>query len=392
MLQPILISSHVSDYLQATTVMGQLEMIRAQAELRRTQYMVHGLGSFIRGNSSLTESWHNFNQNQDPVVSTHKTQKSEQDTQSPFSEVSSKVMANLPKLPGALQRKTTEHTSRPRSEGQRSAKTKQPSTSASIPSTFQRAADILRESGHLDGALFLDASIGSYGGLVQKNPARDTSKTVFRNGVVLATSEKQESGASDVSTPDGVPTVELPCGILGSSYPASTEHTPEDAELPVPSENLLHSLLNMYPKGRIWTFDDAESDISPNLPKAADAADTSAAFNRVGDRSKHREKILKLFPGAQSVAFIGMWDIQRGRWFAGAFFWTCKPARTLNAELDLRFFFAFGQSVMAEIARLDIIMADSAKATFISSISHELRTPLHGIMGNIFFTAEAARR
>lgn len=366
--------------------MGQLDMIRAQAELRRTQHMVHGLGSFIRGNSSLTESWHNFNQNQDPVVTTHKTQKSEQDIQSPSTEMSSKVMANFSKSPGPPQ------TSRPRSQRQHSTKTKQPSSSASIPSTFQRASDILRESGHLDGVLFLDASIGSYGGLVQKNPARDTSKTVFRDGVVLATSETQESDASDVSTPHGIHTVELPCGILGSSCSASTEHTPEDAELPVPSENLLHSLLNMYPKGRIWTFDDAESDISPNLPKTTDAADTSAEFNRIGDRSKHREKILKLFPGAQSVAFIGMWDIQRGRWFAGAFFWTCKPARTLNAELDLRFFFAFGQSVMAEIARLDIIMADSAKATFISSISHELRTPLHGIMGNLFFIAIAARR
>ncbi|KAG9571878.1 hypothetical protein KCV04_g24913, partial [Aureobasidium melanogenum] len=43
---------------------------------------------------------------------------------------------------------------------------------------------------------------------------------------------------------------------------------------------------------------------------------------------------------------------------------------------------AFGQSVMSEIARIDVKMADRAKATFISSISHELRTPLHGIMGS----------
>ncbi|KAH0144589.1 hypothetical protein KCU86_g23198, partial [Aureobasidium melanogenum] len=49
---------------------------------------------------------------------------------------------------------------------------------------------------------------------------------------------------------------------------------------------------------------------------------------------------------------------------------------------ELNYMTAFGQSVMSEIARIDVKMADRAKATFISSISHELRTPLHGIMGS----------
>ena len=38
---------------------------------------------------------------------------------------------------------------------------------------------------------------------------------------------------------------------------------------------------------------------------------------------------------------------------------------------------------MAEVARLDILNADKAKADVLSSISHELRSPLHGILGSV---------
>jgi signal transduction histidine kinase len=44
---------------------------------------------------------------------------------------------------------------------------------------------------------------------------------------------------------------------------------------------------------------------------------------------------------------------------------------------------AFGNSIMAELARVDAVKADQAKTQFISSISHELRSPLHGILGGV---------
>ena len=55
--------------------------------------------------------------------------------------------------------------------------------------------------------------------------------------------------------------------------------------------------------------------------------------------------------------------------------------RVFTHEQELSYLSAFSNSVMAEVARLDTRLADSAKADFISSISHELRSPLHGILG-----------
>lgn len=44
---------------------------------------------------------------------------------------------------------------------------------------------------------------------------------------------------------------------------------------------------------------------------------------------------------------------------------------------------------MAELARLEVIAADQAKATFISSVSHELRSPLHGVLAGVEFLQES---
>lgn len=47
--------------------------------------------------------------------------------------------------------------------------------------------------------------------------------------------------------------------------------------------------------------------------------------------------------------------------------------RMLSAESELIYMAAFGRSVMSELARIDVKLANLAKATFINSISHELR-------------------
>jgi signal transduction histidine kinase len=52
---------------------------------------------------------------------------------------------------------------------------------------------------------------------------------------------------------------------------------------------------------------------------------------------------------------------------------------------------AFGNSVMAELARIDAVDADQAKTRFISSISHELRSPLHGILAGAELLQESGK-
>lgn len=57
---------------------------------------------------------------------------------------------------------------------------------------------------------------------------------------------------------------------------------------------------------------------------------------------------------------------------------------------DLSYLAAFGNSIMAEVARLDTIAVDRAKSDFISSISHKLRSPLHGIFASVEFLQDTA--
>jgi signal transduction histidine kinase len=96
--------------------------------------------------------------------------------------------------------------------------------------------------------------------------------------------------------------------------------------------------------------------------------------------------LLRMLPRARSVAFVPLWDSHRARWFAGSFVWTVqRTVRVLTRTEDLNYLAAFGNSIMAEVARLDVVSTDQAKSDFISSISHELRSPLHGILASVEF-------
>ncbi|KAH6719721.1 putative sensor protein gacS [Leptodontidium sp. MPI-SDFR-AT-0119] len=52
---------------------------------------------------------------------------------------------------------------------------------------------------------------------------------------------------------------------------------------------------------------------------------------------------------------------------------------------DITYLAAFGNSTMAEIARLSAQVLSKMKTDFISSISHELRSPLHGVLASVEF-------
>ena len=93
--------------------------------------------------------------------------------------------------------------------------------------------------------------------------------------------------------------------------------------------------------------------------------------------------------GAQSAIFMPLWNPQEGTWFAGSLGWTDNPKRALQSE-ELAYFSVFGNTIMAEVTRLELLATDMAKSDFISSISHELRSPLHGILGSADILKESA--
>lgn len=384
----------------AKTVMGHLEMVRATAELGRSQNMVQGLGQFVDGKASLKDWWTNVSHGQ-PARSQSRPARvrgSRAEARSSTASarhlrptLASSDFPDTSPTPPLLPHQSTDSSSSQHSRSLSFTDAKSTSAPAfhekaqvgsqlqedlidpEIKSTFQRAADIVRESVNVDGAIFLDASIGSFAGLVDGTQQHQTS----------CAESSAATSSSSTATNESVKILDdKQCIVLGGSLDEkrSDPHS-LGASPPLPvSERFLQTLLAKYPRGKIWNYDD--DDDGTMGEGLVDSPRTAAFVNRRGERWRERRILEKLFPGVRSIAFVGMWDPHRSRWFAGSMIWTCSPTRILSFEAELNYMIAFGQSVMSEIARIDVKMADKAKATFISSISHELRTPLHGIMGS----------
>ncbi|KAK6001607.1 hypothetical protein QM012_002938 [Aureobasidium pullulans] len=379
----------------AVTIMNHLAMVRATAELNRSQNMVQGLGQFVDGKSSIKDWWKgvsqpDFDRPQSRAGSERNGRAESRSLKlpsrhlraSPTSTHSSDVSPAPVHAPGHQDgaHRTTmfSPSSTPLQEVQQPSegssvanRLQEDSISPDIKSTFQRAADIIRESVDVDGAIFLDASIGSFAGLVDGSQPQQDSMT--QSSADMSSYSARTSESTYIND-------EKHCIVLGSSLATSAKRRSSHMAPVLPlsvSERFLQKLLAKYPRGRIWSYDDeANSESFVDSPRTADFV------NRRGERWRERRLLQTLFPGARSLALVGMWDPHRSRWFAGSVLWTCSPTRILSRDSELNYMTAFGQSVMSEIARIDVKMADRAKATFISSISHELRTPLHGIMGS----------
>lgn len=361
-------------------------MVRATAELNRSQNMVQGLGQFVDGKASIKEWWKGLNHAEsDRPRSRAGTERSGR-TDARSSKSSSRHLRASPtptdspdvspapvrvigQQRGAPSTLVFSPSTTPSQEGQQPSeeasvanRLQEDSISPDIKSTFQRAAEIIRESVDVDGAIFLDASIGSFAGLVDgSQPQQDsmTQSSADMSSYSIRTSESSHTND------------DKHCIVLGSSLAAATKRRSSHMAPALPlsvSERFLQKLLSKYPRGKIWSYDDED-----NSESFVDSPRTADFVNRRGERWRERRLLRTLFPGARSLALVGMWDPHRSRWFAGSILWTCNPTRILSTDSELNYMTAFGQSVMSEIARIDVKMADRAKATFISSISHELR-------------------
>jgi hypothetical protein len=358
-------------------------MVRATAELNRSQNMVQGLGQFVDGKASMKEWWNSLNQDEpDRPRSRAETERNGRGSIR-FAKSSSGHLRTtptsthtpdlspgpglrnpeaVPDVQSSSQSSTSlQETPQTSEEAGVANRLQEDSISSDIKSTFQRAAEIIRESVDVDGAIFLDASIGSFAGLVDGTQTQGSMTQSSADTSLHSTRTGESSYAHD----------EKHCIVLGSSVTTAgkrrSSHIAPTLPLSV-SERFLQRLLVKYPRGKIWSYDD--EDIYEGL---SDSPRTADFLNRRGERWRERKLLRTLFPGARSLALVGMWDPHRSRWFAGSILWTCSPTRILSTDGELNYMTAFGQSVMSEIARIDVKMADRAKATFISSISHELR-------------------
>lgn len=279
---------------------------------------------------------------------------------------------------------------------------------AKLKDMFSRASNIIRECIEVDGTIFLDASVGSFGGGHVVESHRRIGETIG-NGesqesiVSIAAGQQTPESAEvffdeDESSPSYVKESrkeqQKKCGILGFSTSRKSsltgDHAPE-SYVPV-SEAFLQTLLKKYPRGQIFDLTEG-GELVPTIRRLSDSdveMPEAPLLLSHGDRAKQKEAkaIVKMLPGVRSVAFSPLWDSHRERWFAGSFAWTTLSTRVLTRTEDVNYLAAFGNSIMADVARLDAVAADQAKSDFISSISHELRSPLHGILASVEFLQE----
>ncbi|KAJ5552389.1 CheY-like superfamily [Penicillium frequentans] len=277
--------------------------------------------------------------------------------------------------------------------------------SAGVREVFSRAANIIRESIEVQGVAFFDASIGSYGGLISdtklKGPGSNSGSSESSLGNSDDSAGTDSQGSSTAS--GGKDTTQentTVCEILGFSTSAASSINNESKGRLILREALLKALLRRYPKGKIFNFSEEgslssdESSDGPWKTSLEDEGPNADAPELTGVRERKPPKktrsamlkadgdvLIQLVPGARSIALLPMWDSHRARWFSGALVWTNTPQRVFSSETELTYLSAFGNSIMAEVHRLDVEMSEKAKANLVSSISHELRSPLHGILG-----------
>lgn len=277
------------------------------------------------------------------------------------------------------------------------------SRQSAIDFIFSRAANLIRESIEVEGCLFLDAASESFGGLVSPTGANNQEPS---SPSLSAYSGKSSSGSSSNSDESkGASRQWSPCRVLGFS---TSDKSSVDGEMNLAlhmdvAEKFLSTLLRRYPRGKIFVFgangelqssDSSEEDPTgmANGHKATLPGDArgSLGFGQNIAQKKHRQNpwarqkegqiILKIFPGARSVAFVPVWDPRRNRWFAGGFIYSKTPTRIFLTETELSYLRAFGTLAMAESASHEIVLDEKAKSDALSSLSHELRSPLHGII------------
>ncbi|KAF1960780.1 hypothetical protein CC80DRAFT_590121 [Byssothecium circinans] len=372
---------HLKDI--ADTIVEYLDLCMVREQNQRGEKLMRGLLSFAAG-GSIARPYENESQRQLSAAGTE-----------------------LPELPSesepalAKPRKLSQGSrGSPASDRQNPVGSLQESIlPANARSLFARAASAMLTSSDLDGVIILDASVV---GLGDHQRETVTSEDISDGSSSYRTSSNEEEGRSfpEYGQPSRRRTRKN-CQILGFATPGRSDFEGDDAERThhAFSEKDFARMFRTYPRGKVIdiaadgeVLSTDESDASQRGPLSSGAASGHPAKMRQdASRKVQNTKALRaILPEARSVAFVPLWDYERSRWFAGCLCWSNRPDRKLSYRVDLAYFKVFGNSIMADLSRLDAIAEVQAKSSFIQNVSHELRSPLHGILGTLEFLKDTA--
>ncbi|TGO55581.1 hypothetical protein BCON_0090g00250 [Botryotinia convoluta] len=287
-------------------------------------------------------------------------------------------------------------------------KTRSPSEKAEVLKIMlSRASNLIRESTDVEGVIFFDAKESSFGhqsslinqertaGLhdaAQISSSEDASKPSSRNDTSDSVNGKESDRGSDMKVQTSQTRM---CEVLAYSTASrctlrGDTSSPEHLSV---KENFVRRLLKRHPHGKVFAFDEG-GNMSSSEDEILDAAPTgeisvvvekfqNSMVKKASFKVMEGQTMLQIFPGARYVMILPLWDSHNEHWFASTMLWTSDPTRVLSLDDDLNYVAAFGNSIMAEVSRLEIVASDQTKTALISSISHELRSPLQGIQGSI---------
>jgi len=228
-------------------------------------------------------------------------------------------------------------------------------SSANIKSAFFRAASTIRQAMDLDDVVFLDAAPTTY--VDHMDSGIGTPETKRRRG----------SAGPFCAT------------IVHASIDVDLRLTPPSPTTRL-SEVTLQRLIKHFPKGHVFSAD----ELGP-IEEGYAVGKRYPGYNVEPERDlRFRDDLLTLFsvfPLAKYIIFLPLWHFQRECWYAASLGWVSDPTKAFD-QADITLLSAWGNSVMAEVSRMEALAASRAKSSFVSSISHELRSPLHGIMAS----------
>jgi signal transduction histidine kinase len=367
----------------AQTTVRHLISITYRHELNRGERMIRGLASFIQGAKALLPG-HNSSAIE------------EGDLQSTDINVNQPGLTVFhPQASPYLESNSETSTAGNQETAQKSLPNPQEKLlSAGAKTMFGRAANIIQRTSDLDGIVIFDASI-----IASRIRTNLPGKSQMFARETLAQPHSSDSDSSEIST-SPPPTSRShsiikirrkPCHVLGSAERRTStvfESAPSSSYSSFTETDLMR-ILELYPNGGIMNFDasgnaSSTEDSDFALPRAH-IGFKSPAISRTKKKRTVGEAIQAVAPGSRSVSLFPLWNYERGRWFALCLGWTMDSRRTLSPGVDLVYLNAFGNSVMAELSRLDAVATNKAKTTFVQNISHELRSPLHGILGGVQF-------
>ncbi|KAI0395622.1 hypothetical protein F5Y17DRAFT_423009 [Xylariaceae sp. FL0594] len=231
-------------------------------------------------------------------------------------------------------------------------------SSANIKSTLFRAAVTIRQTMNIDGFMFLDAVPSAYTDRPDQlapdeevDVARESTVGPFCPAIVKSTAD-----------PGG--------GQTGGAVSQSSQ-----TRLP---ESVLQRLIRKFPQGHVFSADEfgpIDETFAPGKPWPGCHPEDNFSMGFKNDIAA----LFRGVPSAKYIIFLPLWHFQQECWFTAAVGWVSDPMKAMDLA-DLSLIAAFGNSVMAEVSRLEALAVSRAKSDFVSSISHELRSPLHGIM------------